>query len=172
MVSVVLSISDKKYADSESVAIIENHIYLEDVVLSHVSVNDGSYSVVRSESAYLDRGENTVLLNDTSLEFVDNINNFKAQADRGRYMLDKRFEATGNIHGRWNDMSYSLEKTGTFEYDFTSRAGVLTDNVTFVKDGQQPGPSIRADKVKFDTLSKEIAFEGNVKMVYTGDISK
>jgi lipopolysaccharide export system protein LptC len=165
--NVVLSLSDSEES-AEAIAIAENQIYLEDVRLNRTEPDGKGYAVVLADSAYFDRNNNRVMLNNTELEYTDGINTLVSRADEGQYILDERLITKGHITGNWNNMAFQLGDNGTFEYNFPTGSGAFRDNVV-VRQGAENGSTIRADEVRFNTNTQNVRFSGKVNMYYTGE---
>ncbi|MDR2883948.1 MAG: hypothetical protein LBV09_02440 [Deferribacteraceae bacterium] len=163
-----MNLTGEEELQMPSVMIPQNHISMEGVTFLRGFGVDGGYITVTAQNAYLDQNSNTITLHDTDMVLKDGKNDLVAYSERGLYVINRSLSTSGNVHGVWNELTYTVGEGGTFNYDFLTQKSVMGDNVTFTTDTSY----IKSTRMDYDGATQMMIFSGDVEMFLAGDTLK
>ena len=159
---VFVIVSGKVDERAEPLRLPDNRIVIEGAHIIR-SYADG-YMELTADTAYYDKNTDTLTFSAFDLAHKTNSINVTAIADTGIYVPGISFQATGNIKGLYNNMSYQSGDNGRLYYDFVKGLGNMTgSDLLFVQDGS----NIRASRVQYNTKNRSADFE-NISVFYGG----
>lgn len=164
----LITFTQGEEVSKQVVAIPENHLLMENMHLIHVMDDGSSYVTLSAETAYFDNNTETATLENTGIKIIDNVNEFTSRADHGIYELNKSISTSGDIHGIWNDLTYSISPDGTFVFDLVEDRAVARGDIVLIKQNND----IRVKELIYNGKSKRVDFRGGVEMIISGETLK
>lgn len=165
-VSVILMIfwkNDDVVVNYES-AIQQNILNIEDLLLTYV-IDNNSYFKLTSKNGNAAINNYYVDLNNLNIHYSGSSFSIDAKADKGKYELQRKISAYGNVYGVMDNMTFEAGKDGSIEYDYIDGKGVIKNGVTMY----QGSNNIKSNIAEFNIKDNFVLFSDNVSVEYSSE---
>ncbi len=140
----------------------QNKLNVKGLEFKYILSGD-AYANLLSTTAYVDILDNSVDLDNLSLEYVSTTMTLNANADNGSYSNERYLEATGNIKGTVDGIDFYTDVDGKLEYDYIEGVGEITNGIYLHYDNS----SIFSKSASFDYTKNYVYFKDNVTVIYS-----
>ena len=148
-------IFSREKIDNSSLMIIDN------LILDRNLYPEGKIRVSAS-IAYVDRNNESIKLENCSINYEKNKKQLYLEAQICQYIEDKSVILKNNLKGKIDDLIFFSEKNGELVFFINDGYGSIKNGVKIIKDNN----SISANIVDIYKSSKELHFYGNVRARY------
>lgn len=145
-------------------AIKQNVLNIEDLLLTYV-IDNSSYFKLTSKKGDAAINNYFVNLNNLNLYYSGSSFSIDAQADKGKYELQRKISAYGNIYGKMDNMTFEAGTNGIIEYDYIDGKGIIKNGVTMY----QGNNNIKSNKAEFNVKDNFVLFKDNVSVEYSSE---
>lgn len=145
-------------------AIKQNILNIEDLLLTYV-IDNSSYFKLTSKKGNAAINDYFVDLNNLDIYYSGSNYSISAKADKGKYELQRKISAYGNVYGKMDNMTFEAGDDGLIEYDYLDGKGFIKNGVTMY----QGGNNIKSNMAEFNVKDNYVLFSDNVSVEYSSE---